>query len=188
MYASQKVQIFSSLCQPETHFRHAQDLQWASAILGSIKIIQNTIITVYEVESQKTVNTKSCKRKNWILGVIKKINHHIFFGQLDQKTKKRIKLMLQSNAKVHQSLLQIPTAKKYKYLWTIDLKVPQTSYRKDLMLSKRKQFWVMPADFSPYRTEFNEKSHNSTKKIQKSVPLWPSQLWNPIGNVSAKVQ
>ena len=62
MYASQKVQVISSLRRPETHFRPAQGHQQASALTGSINIIQNTIITVYEVESQKTVNTKIGKR------------------------------------------------------------------------------------------------------------------------------
>ena len=33
--------------------------------MGSINIIQNMIITVYEVESQKVVNTKLRKRTNW---------------------------------------------------------------------------------------------------------------------------
>ena len=58
MYASQKVKVFSSLSRPETHFRHAQRHHRAGALTGSINIIENTIITVYEVESQKTVNTK----------------------------------------------------------------------------------------------------------------------------------
>ena len=52
MYASQKV--FSSLRRPETHFRHAQGHQRADALTGSINIFQSTIITVYEVEHQKT--------------------------------------------------------------------------------------------------------------------------------------
>ena len=58
MYASQKIQGFSSLRRPETYFRHAQGNQRAGAITGSINIIQNTSITVYEVESQKKVNRK----------------------------------------------------------------------------------------------------------------------------------
>ena len=58
MYASQKVQVFSSHRRPETHFRHAHDHQRAGALTGSINIIQNTIITGNEVETQKTVNTK----------------------------------------------------------------------------------------------------------------------------------
>ena len=56
MYASQKV--FSTLRRPETHFRHAQGHQRAGTLTGFINIFQSTIITVYEVEHQKTVNTK----------------------------------------------------------------------------------------------------------------------------------
>ena len=62
MNASQKVQGISSLRRPETHFRHAQDHQRPSALTGSINIFQSTIITVYEVEHQKTVNTKLGKQ------------------------------------------------------------------------------------------------------------------------------
>ena len=58
MYSSQKVHSFSSLRRPETPFRHEQGHQQADALTGSISIIQNTIFTVYEVESQNTVNTK----------------------------------------------------------------------------------------------------------------------------------
>ena len=63
MYASQK--LISSLRRPETQFRHAQGHQPVGALTGSINIIQNTIITVYEVESQKTANTKLWKRTKW---------------------------------------------------------------------------------------------------------------------------
>ena len=58
MYTSRKIQVLSSLLRPETHFRHAQGHQRTGALTGSINIIQNRIITEYEVESQKTVNTK----------------------------------------------------------------------------------------------------------------------------------
>ena len=58
MYASQKFQVFPTICRPETHFRYAQGHQGAGALTGSINIVQNTNITVYEVESQKTVYTK----------------------------------------------------------------------------------------------------------------------------------
>ena len=50
MYATQKVQFFSILRKPKTHFRCLQRHHWASALTGSINVIQNTIITVYEVE------------------------------------------------------------------------------------------------------------------------------------------
>ena len=55
MYATQKVQVFSILRSSEANFRHVQGHQRASALAGSIKIILNTIITVQEVESQKTL-------------------------------------------------------------------------------------------------------------------------------------
>ena len=62
MNASQKVQGLSSLRRSETHFRHARGHQRAGALTGSINIFQRTIITVYEVEHQKTVNTKLGKQ------------------------------------------------------------------------------------------------------------------------------
>ena len=58
MSASQKVRVFSSVRRPETHCRYARGQQQAGASTGSINIIPNPNITVYEVESQKTVNTK----------------------------------------------------------------------------------------------------------------------------------
>ena len=69
-----KFKVFSSLRRPKTHFRHAQGHQQASALTGSINIIQNTIITVYEVEHQKTVNTKLGKQTFWLSEVIKEFS------------------------------------------------------------------------------------------------------------------
>ena len=56
-----KFKVFSSLRRPETHFRHAQVQQRAGALTGSINIHQSTIITVSQVEHQKTVTTKPGK-------------------------------------------------------------------------------------------------------------------------------
>ena len=70
-----KFEVFSSLRRPETHFRHAQGHQRAGVSTGSINIIQNTIITVYEVEHQKTVNTKLGKQTIWLPEVIKEFYH-----------------------------------------------------------------------------------------------------------------
>ena len=69
-----KFKVFSGLRKPEAHFRHAQGHQRASALTGSIKIFQSTIITVYEVEHQKTVNTKLGKQTIWFSEVIKKFH------------------------------------------------------------------------------------------------------------------
>ena len=58
----EKFKIFSSLRRPETHFRHAQCHQGADALTDSINIFQSRIITVYEVQRQETVNTKTGKQ------------------------------------------------------------------------------------------------------------------------------
>ena len=60
-----KFKVFSSLRRLEIHFRQAQGHQRAGALTGSINIFQNTIITVYEVENQKTVNRKLGKQTVW---------------------------------------------------------------------------------------------------------------------------
>ena len=68
--------VFSSLLWPETHFRHAQSHQQAGALTSSINIFQNIYITVYEVEDQKTVNTKLGKQTLWFSEVIKEFHHY----------------------------------------------------------------------------------------------------------------
>ena len=52
------MQVFSSVPGPKTDFRDAQGYQRAGRLPGFINIFQNTNITVYELEHQKTVNTK----------------------------------------------------------------------------------------------------------------------------------
>ena len=71
-----KFKVFSSLRRPETHFRHAQGHQWADALIGSINIFQSTTITVYELEYQKTVNTKLGIQTIWFSEVIKEFHHY----------------------------------------------------------------------------------------------------------------
>ena len=71
-----KLKFLSSLRRPETHVRHAQGHQRAGASTGSINIIQNTIITAYEVEQQKTLNTKLGKQTIWFSEVIKEFHHY----------------------------------------------------------------------------------------------------------------
>ena len=73
-----KFKVFSSLRRPETHFRHAQGNQRAGALTGSINIFQSKTITVYEVEHQKTVNTKLGKQTIWFSEVLKDIYHYFY--------------------------------------------------------------------------------------------------------------
>ena len=88
MNASQKNQGFSSLRRPETHFRHAQGHQRAGALTGFINIFQSTIITVYEVEHQKTVNTKLGKQTFRFSEIIKDFYH--YFQEKEAGSHKRI--------------------------------------------------------------------------------------------------
>ena len=57
-----KFKVLSSPRRPETQCRNAQGHQRAGALTGSINIFQSTIITVYEVEHEKKVNTKLGKQ------------------------------------------------------------------------------------------------------------------------------
>ena len=55
------------------------------------------------------------------------------------------------------------------------------------MPSEEKQVGAFVARSSPYRYEVNEKSDIPTKNPE-SIHLWSNQFWNPIANVSVKVQ
>ena len=68
--------VFSSLRGPETHFGHAQGHQRACALRVSINVFESTTITVYEVEHQKTVNTKLGKQTIWFSEIVKDIYHY----------------------------------------------------------------------------------------------------------------
>ena len=86
-----KVQVFSRLRKPDKHFRHTRGHQRAGALKGSIKIIQNTVITVYEVESQKTDNADF---ENVLIGFQKKSKSYpiIIFGRARMENEKKIKI------------------------------------------------------------------------------------------------
>ena len=105
MYASQKV--FSTLRRPETHFRHAQGHQRAGALTGSINIFQSTFIMVYEVEHQKTINTKLGKQTITFSEVIKDFYH--YFQEEEAGSHKKIK----SKLALHSRSLSIDITKSY---------------------------------------------------------------------------
>ena len=88
MYASQKVQVLSSLRRPETRFKHAQGHQRAGALTSSINFIQNTFFTVYKVESQQTVITNF---ENRLIGFQKKSKRYFIttFGRARMEDAKR---------------------------------------------------------------------------------------------------
>ena len=102
-----KFKVFSSLRRLETHFRHAQGHQRAGALTGSINIFQSTIITVYEVEHQKTVNTKLGKQTIWFSEVIKDFYH--YFREKEAGNHKK----MESRVALHSQSLSIDITKSY---------------------------------------------------------------------------
>ena len=99
-----KFKVFSSLRRPETHFRHVQGHQRAAALTGSINIYQSTTNTVYEVEYEKTVNTKLAKQTIWFSEVIKDI--YYYFQEKQAGRRKRQKRKLHCFPKAYQYILQ----------------------------------------------------------------------------------
>ena len=157
-----KFKVFSSLRRPETHFRPSQGHQRAIALTGSINFFQSTTITVYEVEYQKTFNTKLGKKTIWFSAeVIKDIYH--YFQEKQAGRRKRQKRKLHCFPKAYQSILQNHMAKKYKHFRRRDQNTPQTQHRIKLISSKKNNNWAILADFSPYRYEVDERSHSPTK-------------------------
>ena len=71
-----KCKVFSSFRRPKRHFGRMQGHQRAGALTRSITIFQSTSITVYEVEHQKTVNTKLGKQTIWFSEVIEEFRHY----------------------------------------------------------------------------------------------------------------
>ena len=86
----EKVQVLSRLRKPDKHFRHTRGHQRAGALTGSFNIIQNTVITVHEVESQKTDNADF---ENVLIAFQKKSNRYSItsFGRARMENEKKDK-------------------------------------------------------------------------------------------------
>ena len=69
---------------------HRATNEQAGALTGSINIFQSTIITVYEVEHQKTVNTKLGKQTMRFSEVIKDFYH--YFQEKEAESHKKIEI------------------------------------------------------------------------------------------------
>ena len=106
-----KFKVFYSRRRPETHFRHAQGHQRAGALTRSINIFQSTIITVYEVVHQKSVNTKLGKQTIWFSEVVNDLYH--YFQEKQAGKQKRQNVQLRCLPKAYQSILRNHMAKKY---------------------------------------------------------------------------
>ena len=71
-----KAKVFPSLRRPEPHFRDPQGHRGAGVLAGSTNIFWSTIIRVYEVDYQKTVNKKTWKTDYLFSEEIKDIYHY----------------------------------------------------------------------------------------------------------------
>ena len=113
--------------QAQTRFRNAQDHQLASVSTVFFKSNQNTIITLYEVESRKTVNTNL---EIELIGFQSYSNRCSIttFGRIRLENGKKV--IMHCNAKAYQSILQKPIAKKQKRISRTDQNTSQTCYRK----------------------------------------------------------
>ena len=89
---SKKSRSFSLLQRPETHFGHAHGHQPANLITASINIFQSTIVTLHEVEHQKTVNTKLGKQTIWFSEVIKEFCHYFGKNRLEDRKGQKVKI------------------------------------------------------------------------------------------------
>ena len=179
-----KFKVFSSLRRPETHFRHAQGHQRASALTGSNNIFQSTTITVYEVENQKTVNTKLGKQTIWFSDFIENIYH--YFQEKQAGRRKRQKRNLHCFPKAYQSILQTHMAKKYNHFWRTDQNTPQTKHRKKM--SSKKTTIEQFLQNSVHTDMKSTREAISQQKTPKTIHSWSNHFWNPIANVSVKEQ
>ena len=179
-----KFMVFYSLPKPETHFRHVQGHQRASALSSSTNLFQSTFITVYEVEHQQTVNIKLGKHPIWVSEVIKEF--YYFFLERKLADTKRQKVKLPCIPEASQSTLQNPIGKRYKDFQRIDPNTPQLKHRKKSKSSKRitiELFFQISVHTDMRSTK--KKFSNKNPKINHS---WSKYFWNPIANVSVKLQ
>ena len=167
----EKLKVFSSVRRRETNFKHAQGYQWAGAFTGSFNFFQSTIITVYEVEHQKTVNTILAEQTIWVSEVVKEFCHYFLEKMLVDT--KRPKAELDCIPKASQSILQNPMAQKQKNFWRTDQNTPQSKHRKNSKSSKKipiEQFFQI----SVHKDIRSTKEATFEHKTLKSIHSWPN--------------
>ena len=181
-----KIKLLSSLRRPETHVRHAQGHQRAGASTGSINIIQNTIITVYEVEYQKTVNTKLGKQTIRFSEVIKDIYHYF---------PKKNRLEDEKDRKESCIAFLKLINRYYKIIWQKSTSIFEEQTRIPIKLTiqknecRQKRTTIEHFLQISFHTEMKStREAISQQKTPKSIHSWSNHFWNPIANVSVKVQ
>ena len=162
-YASQKSSTCFINSQATNISQEHAGHQLAVALTVFINSIQNTIITLYEVESQKTVNTKPWKWTDWISELFKQIFDYNLCETSTGKRKKR-KVMMQCNAQAYQSILQNPIALKAEAYFKNRPEYISNMLSKSLMSSKVEQVWATLEDFSPDRYSVKQKKQIPRKR------------------------
>ena len=77
--------------------------------------------------------------------------------------------------------------KKYKHFSRTDHNTPETKHQKKTDVAKR----ITNKQFLPISVHTDSKSNKEAifqQKIPKSTHSWSNHFWNPIANVSVKVQ
>ena len=183
-YASQKLQLVPCTRGPQTHFRNAQDHQLAGALTVVIRSIQNTNVTRYEVESQKTVNTKSRKRTGWISELIDQMFDYTFgintFGRIRLENEKKWKQCCNAMLKFINRYYKPYSLKAEAYFNNSPDYISKV-YRKTWCRQKWNRFERL-LKFSVQRdTKSTEKS--IFRKTHKSQSIW-HQISFAMANVS----
>ena len=180
-----KTKFLSSLRRPETHVRHAQGHQQAGASTGSNNVIQNTIITVYEVEYQKADNTKLGKQTIWFSEVNKDIYHYFQKNKLEDGKDRKESCIAFLNL----------INRCYKIIWLKSTSIFEEQTRIPLKLNIEKNWCRQKRttieQFLQTSVHTDMKSTRkaiSQQKTPKSIHSWSNHFWNPIANVSVKTQ
>ena len=83
----------------------------------------------------------------------------------------------------YQSILQTPMSKKYGHIWRTNQNNPDIMHQSDLMSSKEKHNWRIPAVYSPFGYDDNETRHIARKNsainpfVVKSVLEYKCKLF-----------
>ena len=180
-----KIKVCSSLRRPETHFRHAQGHQRAGALTGSINIFQSRTITVYEVEYQKTLNTKLGKQTIWFSEVFKDIYHYFQKKQAGrQKRQRKSCLAVLKLINRYYKIIWLKSTSTFEEQTRIPFKL---NIEKNCCRQKRttiEQF----LQISVHTDMKSTKEASSQQRTPKSIHSWSNLFWNPNANVSVKVQ
>ena len=97
----------------------------------------------------------------WFSEAIKEQFHQRLRGNLENAKRKDVHLICIE--KTHQPMIKNVTPKKYRQYWRTDQNPHHTYYRKEMISTKQKQNWAVPANVSLGRYDDDEMRHILTK-------------------------